>query len=89
MEDTTQPSFESALEQLQQTVKRLEGGDLSLEEALKSFEGGVKLTRLCQQHLAAAEQRVEILMKSGGEGQSEGDPELKPFALGTSNQQKK
>ena len=52
------------LDQLQQTVKRLESGELSLEDSLKNFEQGVRLTRLCQQHLATAEQRVEILMRA-------------------------
>lgn len=67
--------FEAALERLQQTVKKLESGELSLDDALKSFEEGVKLTRTCQQHLASAEQKVEILMKSAAEGQ----PALQPF----------
>jgi exodeoxyribonuclease VII small subunit len=72
------PSFETALEQLQQTVKRLESGELNLEDALKHFEQGVKLTRVCQEHLTAAEQRVEILMKSSAEN-PDGKPELQPF----------
>jgi exodeoxyribonuclease VII small subunit len=69
------PNFESALEQLQSAVKKLESGELSLEDSLKQFEEGIKLTRLCQQHLSTAEQRVEILMKSGNSG----DVELQPF----------
>ncbi len=72
------PSFESALEQLQTTVKKLESGELSLEQSLKQFEEGVRLTRICQQQLSAAEQRVEILMKNSSEGQ----PELQPFSTG-------
>jgi exodeoxyribonuclease VII small subunit len=62
------PNFEGALEQLQKTVKQLESGELSLEDALKGFEEGVKLTRICQQHLADAEQRVELLMKASPDG---------------------
>ena len=69
------PTFEAAIAQLQATVKRLESGDLSLEDALKSFEEGVKLTRVCQQHLTAADQRIEILVKAGAEG----SVELQPF----------
>lgn len=61
------PSFEVALEQLQATVKKLESGELSLEEALKSFEEGVRLTRVCQEQLATAEQRVELLMQASGD----------------------
>lgn len=70
-------SFEAAIERLQQTVKKLEAGDLSLEQSLQSFEEGVRLTRACQQHLAAAEQRVELLMKASAE--TKGDIELQPF----------
>ena len=66
--------FEAALDQLQITVKRLESGDLSLEDSLQFFEEGVKLTRLCQEHLAVAEQRVEILMKA-----SDGKVETEPY----------
>jgi exodeoxyribonuclease VII small subunit len=73
----TKPSFEAALDQLQQTVKRMESGELSLEQALEHFENGVKLTRLCQEQLSSAEQRVEILMK--GSENAEGKPELQPF----------
>jgi exodeoxyribonuclease VII small subunit len=75
-ETSDKPNFETALEKLQLTVKKLESGDLSLEQALQGFEEGVKLTRICQEHLSGAEQRVEILMK-GGAGSSE--PELQPF----------
>jgi exodeoxyribonuclease VII small subunit len=70
----TEPTFEVALEQLQATVKKLETGELSLEDALKNFEEGVKLTRLCQQQLAAAEQRVELLMKANADGTAETQP---------------
>lgn len=72
----TDVSFEAALEQLQQTVKRMESGELSLEQALQFFETGVRLTRVCQERLSAAEQRVEILMKGSENGAS---PELQPF----------
>lgn len=68
------PSFEAALEMLQQTVKKLESGELSLEQALKSFEEGVGLTRVCQEHLAAAEQRVELLMNANADGRVETQP---------------
>ena len=67
--------FEEALEQLQVAVKRLEGGDLSLEDSLRCFEDGVRLTRICQDQLHVAEQRVEILMKSA----TGGEAELQPF----------
>lgn len=68
------PNFEVALEQLQKAVKKLEGGELSLEQSLHQFEEGVRLTRICQAYLAAAEQRVDILMKNSNEGQAEVQP---------------
>lgn len=55
------PSFEDSLSELEALVERMEGGELSLEDALAAFERGVALTRSCQQALQAAEQRVEIL----------------------------
>jgi exodeoxyribonuclease VII small subunit len=55
--------LEKALEELEAIVTRLESGDLPLEQALKEFEHGVKLTRRCQAALQEAEQKVEILLK--------------------------
>ncbi len=57
--------FESALAQLQGIVQKLESGDLSLEDSLKGFEEGVRLTRQCQEVLQHAEQRVQILTQNG------------------------
>lgn len=71
-----EPTFETAIEQLQSTVKKLESGELSLEDSLRQFEEGVKLTRVCQEYLAVAEQRVEILMKMNADGQ----PVTQPFS---------
>lgn len=55
--------LEKSLEELEAIVTRLESGDLPLEQALKEFEHGVKLTRRCQAALQEAEQKVEILLK--------------------------
>lgn len=55
-------SFEAALERLEQTVSKLEEGDLPLEEALVLFESGVALSRRCNETLEAAERRIEILV---------------------------
>jgi len=55
--------LEKSLEELEALVARLESGDLPLEQALKEFERGVKLTRQCQTALQEAEQKVEILLK--------------------------
>ena len=55
--------FEKSLTRLEEVVKRMEGPDLSLDEAMKLFEEGVTLSRDCQKQLEEAEGRVEILLK--------------------------
>ncbi len=65
--------FEQALKELEGLVERLEQGELTLEESLKSFERGIELTRQCQQALQAAEQKVEILTSK------DGDTRVEPF----------
>lgn len=55
--------FEQALADLEALVERLEQGDLPLEASLAEFQRGVDLSRRCQAALAAAEQRVEILLQ--------------------------
>ena len=55
--------FERSLARLEEVVKRLESPELSLDEAMKLFEEGVKLSRECQKQLEEAEGRVEILLK--------------------------
>jgi exodeoxyribonuclease VII small subunit len=62
-EKTSIGGLEKSLEELEALVTRLESGDLPLEQALKEFERGVKLTRQCQSALQQAEQKVEILLK--------------------------
>jgi len=56
------PDFEQSMQELESLVEKMESGDLSLEDSLKHFEQGVKLTRLCQQQLKDAEQKVSILL---------------------------
>ncbi len=63
--------LEKSLEQLEAVVANLESGELSLEQALKEFERGVKLTRQCQTTLKEAEQKVEILLKSSADAEPE------------------
>ena len=60
-------NFEKALDQLEELVEDMENGDLTLEESLKSFEKGIKLTRDCQAALTQAEQKVQILLEKNGE----------------------
>lgn len=59
-------NFEKALQELEELVKKMETGNLSLEESLQYFERGVALTRNCQQALTEAEQKVHILLKQNG-----------------------
>ncbi|MFQ5993698.1 MAG: exodeoxyribonuclease VII small subunit [Acidiferrobacterales bacterium] len=57
------PDFEAALAELEQLVEQMESGEQNLEDALKSFQRGIELTRACQQALKQAEQRVEKLVE--------------------------
>ncbi len=68
--------FENATHRLEAIVKELEKGELSLEEALKLFEEGMKISRFCNSKLDEAERKVEILMKDEG-----GKITEKPFQL--------
>ena len=56
-----EPTFEQALTDLEGVVDALEKGEMTLEESLAAFERGIGLTRICQQALDSAEQRVRIL----------------------------
>ena len=67
------PDFESALKKLEEIVKKLESGELSLDSALELFEEGIKLSRFCHTKLEQAERRVEILLKNES-GQSRAVP---------------
>lgn len=67
-------NFESSLAALERVVRELERGDLPLEESLKLFEQGVKLSRECQERLNQAERRVEMLLRD-----TEGRPVLSAF----------
>lgn len=58
--------FEAALEELEGLVERMEEGEMSLEESLKSYERGIELSRVCQKSLDAAEQRIQILTEKDG-----------------------
>jgi exodeoxyribonuclease VII small subunit len=60
------PDFEQSLTELETLVARLEQGDVPLEEALKTFERGVALTRQCQTALRSAQQKVEVLLAKNG-----------------------
>ena len=57
-------SFEASLEALEEIVRKLERGDLPLEQSLEFFEQGIRLSRECQERLSQAERRIEVLMRS-------------------------
>ena len=59
----TKVDFESALEELENLVSKMESGELSLDNSLKAFERGIELTRTCQSTLEAAELRIQMLTK--------------------------
>lgn len=56
-------SFEHSMKQLEQIVAELESGELPLEQAIKKFEEGMELSRLCSQKLEETERRITLLMK--------------------------
>ncbi|MBI1425555.1 MAG: exodeoxyribonuclease VII small subunit [Gammaproteobacteria bacterium] len=60
-------NFEAAIQELESLVARMEKGDRSLEDALKDFERGVELTRLCQSALRDAEQKVQKLLSENNQ----------------------
>jgi exodeoxyribonuclease VII small subunit len=68
------PSFELAIKRLTEIVQTLERGDLSLEESLRLFEEGVKLSRVSQERLDGAEKRVEQLLAVDDQGRARSTP---------------
>ena len=58
-------NFESSLKRLEQIVAKLEDGDISLEDSVKSFEEGISLVKECQKQLSSAELKVKKLLESG------------------------
>ncbi len=65
--------FEKAMARLEEIVQSLEKGELSLDDSLKIFEEGIRLSQVCMAKLDEAEKRVEILVKEKGK------TVLKPF----------
>ena len=71
MKKTDEPTFELALQQLEEIVQKLEKGDLPLEESLALYEDGIRLSRLCHGKLEEAEGKIEMLLKD-----ARGEPAL-------------
>ena len=65
------PKFEECMQRLEKIVDDLEKGNVPLEQAIKLFEEGVKLSNSCRQELEAAEGKVEILLKQNGKLKAE------------------
>jgi exodeoxyribonuclease VII small subunit len=65
MADTSIKDFEAAIAELETIVKKLEDGDLALEQSLQLYERGVQLSRFCHARLEEAERRIEILSDRG------------------------
>ena len=59
-------SFEEQLIALEGVVERLERGELTLDESVRLFEEGVKLSEACKKELEAAEGRIQVLVERGG-----------------------
>ena len=68
--DASIKDFEAAIAELEGIVRKLEEGDMALDDSLKLYERGVQLSRFCHARLEDAEHRIEVLNERG---------ELKPF----------
>jgi len=67
-------NFESALDRLEEIVEQMESGKMMLEELIVRYEEGMKLVKVCQERLASAEQRIEIITRNNA-----GKPIVKDF----------
>ncbi len=63
--------FEQSISELEEIVRLLEKGELTLEESLKHFEKGIGLARKCQDVLNQAEQKIEILTTAQSESEAD------------------
>ena len=64
--EVPEAGYEDSLTRLEEIVQRLESGQLSLDESLRLFEEGTRLTKICQKRLTEAELRIEKLVGEGG-----------------------
>lgn len=75
-------SFEKALDQLEHIVRDMESGNLTLEQSLKKFEEGMKLSKYCTRKLDETEKKISLLMS-----QADGSVIEKPFDDGDTSQE--
>lgn len=80
-DEGVQISYEQALLKLEESVRLLEKGELSLEDSLKAFEDGIKWSRLCEERLSEAKGQVEMLIKKAS-----GEVGTKSFEIETGNE---
>ena len=73
-EQSNEQTFETAIGRLEGLVEDMEREDLPLERLIVNYEEGIRLVKTCQQKLAEAEKKIEIIQR-----QANADPELKPF----------
>ncbi|HSV64020.1 MAG TPA: exodeoxyribonuclease VII small subunit [Chthoniobacterales bacterium] len=59
-----QLNFEAAMDRLEEIVEQMESGKMMLEELIGRYEEGMKLVKICQERLANAEQRIEIITRN-------------------------
>jgi exodeoxyribonuclease VII small subunit len=67
-------NFESAMDRLEEIVEQMESGKMMLDELIVRYEEGMKLVKVCQERLASAEQRIEIITRNNA-----GKPIIKDF----------
>lgn len=68
-------NFEQAMKRLEEIVEQMESGELPLEQLIVRYEEGMKLVKVCQERLASAEKRIEVITRN-----SAGKPTVKEFA---------
>jgi exodeoxyribonuclease VII small subunit len=68
------PNFETAMDRLENIVEQMESGKLALEDVIVRYEEGMNLVKVCQEQLAAAEQKIEIIARNAA-----GKPVVKEF----------
>ncbi len=63
----TELNFESAMDRLEAIVEQMESGKLPLEDLIMRYEEGMNLVKICQERLASAEQKIEIIARNSAD----------------------
>ena len=80
---TTKLNFEQALLNLEEVVAKLESNEQNLEESLQLFEQGIKYTRICQEALQQAEEKITVLSQQSSDWVVESEEDLGDFIEGS------